>query len=70
MPALPAEREPQGQPGVVFFVGQPGAGESRVNELVAERLNARGGFVGIDSDRYKPFRPAYDGLMARDDTLG
>lgn len=54
-------------PTVVFLVGQPGAGKSRVTELVATQLNRHGGSVGVDSDLYKP-HPAYirdHGLHAR-----
>ena len=59
----------QDKPVVVFLVGQPGAGKSRVTAMVATVLNARGGFVDIDSDLYKPYHPAYDTLMAEDDKL-
>lgn len=61
--------QPQQQPVVVFLVGQPGAGKSRVSAMVATVLNARGGFVDIDSDLYKPYHPDYDALMAEDDKL-
>lgn len=59
----------QDDPVVVFLVGQPGAGKSRVSAMVATVLNARGGFVDIDSDLYKPYHPSYDALMAEDDKL-
>ncbi|MFD9633684.1 zeta toxin family protein [Streptomyces violascens] len=62
-------REPQATPTVVFIIGAPGAGKSRVTELVAQVLNQHGGFVDVDSDLYKPYHPAYDALMAQDDTL-
>ena len=62
-------RIPQELATVVFLIGQPGAGKSRVTEMVAQLLNQRGGFVDVDSDLYKPYHPAYDELMARDDTL-
>ncbi|MFB7739823.1 zeta toxin family protein [Streptomyces sp. NPDC056112] len=60
---------PQDTPTVVFLVGQPGAGKSRVTEMVATQLNRHGGFVDVDSDLYKPYHPAYAALMAQDDTL-
>lgn len=69
VPDLLAGRTPQDVPTVVFLVGQPGAGKSRVTELVAAALNRRGGFVDVDSDLYKPYHPAYAALLARDDTL-
>lgn len=69
VPDLLAGRVPQATPTVVFLVGQPGAGKSRVTEMVARLLDRRGGFVDVDSDLYKPYHPAYDGLLAQDDTL-
>ncbi|WP_443064927.1 zeta toxin family protein [Streptomyces sp. NBC_01336] len=38
-------------------------------QLVAEALDARGGFVDVDSDLYKPYHPQYAQLMAEDDRL-
>ncbi|MFE9468636.1 zeta toxin family protein [Streptomyces virginiae] len=69
VPELLERREPQEAPTVVFLVGQPGAGKSRVTEMVATTLDRNGGFVNVDSDLYKPYHPAYDALMAQDDTL-
>ncbi|MFD3699629.1 zeta toxin family protein [Streptomyces sp. NPDC058646] len=69
VPDLLAGRVPQATPTVVFIIGQPGAGKSRVTEDVAGALNQHGGFVDIDSDLYKPYHPDYDDLMAQDDTL-
>ncbi|MGW0841182.1 zeta toxin family protein [Streptomyces sp. NPDC002787] len=69
VPDLLAGRAGQETPTVVFLVGQPGAGKSRVTEMVAGVLNRHGGFVDVDSDLYKPYHPAYARLMARDDTL-
>ncbi|MEW1926394.1 zeta toxin family protein [Streptomyces sp. NPDC088360] len=69
VPDLLEGRSPQTTPTVVFLIGQPGAGKSRVTELVADVLNKRGGFVDVDSDLYKPYHPSYDDLMAQDDTL-
>ncbi|MEU3433106.1 zeta toxin family protein [Streptomyces sp. NPDC006863] len=69
VPDLFADRVGQETPTVVFLIGQPGAGKSRVTEMVAEKLNRQGGFADIDSDLYKPYHPAYDDLMAEDDTL-
>ncbi|WP_200262093.1 zeta toxin family protein [Streptomyces sp. HSG2] len=69
VPDLLDGRVAQATPTVVFLVGQPGAGKSRVTEMVAGVLNQRGGFVDVDSDLYKPYHPAYATLMAQDDTL-
>ncbi|MGI5484986.1 zeta toxin family protein [Streptomyces lavendofoliae] len=69
VPELLEGRISQETPTVVFLVGQPGAGKSRVTEAVANALNQRGGFVDVDSDLYKPYHPAYAELMAQDDTL-
>lgn len=69
VPELLHGRASQETPTVVFLVGQPGAGKSRVTEMVAAQLNRHGGFVDVDSDLYKPYHPAYAELMARDDTL-
>ncbi|WP_228991978.1 zeta toxin family protein [Streptomyces sp. DH8] len=69
VPDLLAGAEPQETPTVVFLVGQPGAGKSKVTETVAAVLNRNGGFVDVDSDLYKPYHPSYDALMAQDDTL-
>ncbi|UUU32201.1 zeta toxin family protein [Streptomyces sp. CA-210063] len=69
VPDLLAGRVGQETPTVVFLVGQPGAGKSRVTEMVAGTLNRHGGFVDVDSDLYKPYHPEYARLMAQDDTL-
>jgi adenylate kinase family enzyme len=69
VPALLAGRVPQEKPTIVFLVGQPGAGKSKVTEMVAAQLDKHGGFVDIDSDLYKPYHPAFTALMAQDDTL-
>ncbi|MCX4546553.1 zeta toxin family protein [Streptomyces sp. NBC_01565] len=68
-PELLEGRAPQETPTVVVLIGQPGAGKSRLTNLVGDILNQHGGFVDIDSDLYKPYHPAYDALMAQDDTL-
>lgn len=47
---------PQDPATAVFLLGQPGAGKTRVAQLVAEALDARGGFVDVDSDLYKPLK--------------
>ncbi|HEY9372272.1 zeta toxin family protein [Streptomyces sp.] len=62
----PAAQDPA---TAVFLLGQPGAGKTRVAELIAEQLDARGGFADIDSDLYKPYHPMYARLMAEDDRL-
>lgn len=61
--------DPQDPATAVFLLGQPGAGKTRVAQLIAERLDARGGFVDVDSDLYKPYHPLYARLMAQDDRL-
>ncbi|MFE0453068.1 zeta toxin family protein [Streptomyces sp. NPDC058914] len=60
---------PQDPATAVFLIGQPGAGKTRVAQLVAEQLDARGGFADIDSDLYKPYHPQYAQFMAEDDRL-
>jgi hypothetical protein len=69
VPQLLAGREPQQEPAAVILVGQPGAGKTRLSEMLARRLNERGGFADIDTDLYKPYHPDYAELMARDDRL-
>ncbi|MEU1826655.1 zeta toxin family protein [Streptomyces abikoensis] len=69
VPDLLANRTPQDTPTTVFLIGQPGAGKSKVTEMVANTLNRHGGFVDVDSDLYKPYHPAYAALMTQDDTL-
>ncbi|CAL9332526.1 zeta toxin family protein [Streptomyces sp. enrichment culture] len=68
VPDLLEGRASQETPTVVFLVDQPGAGKSRVTELVAAQINRHGGFVDVDSDLYKPYHPAYAELMAQDAT--
>ncbi|MFG2775938.1 zeta toxin family protein [Streptomyces sp. NPDC048350] len=53
VPDLLAGRAPQEMPTVVFLIGQPGAGESRVTEMVVNALDQHGGVVDVDSDLYK-----------------
>ncbi|AYA17996.1 zeta toxin protein [Streptomyces alfalfae] len=69
VPDLLQGRTPHETPTIVFLIGQPGAGKSRVTEMMAAQLNRHGGFVDVDSDLYKPYHPAYAELMAQDDTL-
>jgi hypothetical protein len=40
-----------------------------VASMVAGVLARRGGFAELDSDPYRPYHPAYDSLIRRDDTL-
>ncbi|WP_234376780.1 zeta toxin family protein [Streptomyces sp. CB01201] len=54
---------PQDPATAVFLLGQPGAGKTRVAQLIAEQLDARGGFVDVDSDLYKPYHPEYARLL-------
>lgn len=69
VPQLLSGRTSQDVPTVVFLVGQPGSGKSRVGNLIAQKLDQQGGFIDVDSDLYKPLHPQYDALMQRDDTL-
>ncbi|MFD8638330.1 zeta toxin family protein [Streptomyces sp. NPDC059533] len=69
VPDLLEGRATQETPTVIVLIGQPGAGKSRLTHMIATALNRHGGFVDVDSDLYKPYHPAYDELMARDDTL-
>jgi Zeta toxin len=69
VPELLAGPEPQPEPVVVALVGQHGAGKSRTASMVAGALARRGGFAELDSDLYRPYHPAYDALVRRDDTL-
>ena len=69
MPDLLVGPVPQDPATAVFLLGQPGAGKTRVAQLIAEQLDARGGFVDVDSDLYKPYHPQYARLMAEDDRL-
>ncbi|WP_408052809.1 zeta toxin family protein [Streptomyces sp. HO565] len=55
VPDLLEGRASQETPTVVFLVGQPGAGKSRVTELVATQLNRHGGPVGrVPARRAQP----------------
>src|SRR5260370_11418695 len=63
VPELLARPEPQDEPVVVFVVGQQGAGKSRIADMVGAVLAGRGGFAELDSDFYKPYHPAYRGLL-------
>ncbi|MGW8797357.1 zeta toxin family protein [Streptomyces sp. NPDC055775] len=69
LPDLLTGPVPQDPATAVFLLGQPGAGKTRVAQLIAEQLDARGGFVDVDSDLYKPHHPQYARLMAEDDRL-
>jgi predicted ABC-type ATPase len=69
VPHLLTGRAPQEIPTVVFLIGQPGAGKSRISAVIGDQLDRRGGFVDIDTDLYKPYHPEYDRLLAQDDTL-
>ncbi|WP_405869928.1 zeta toxin family protein [Streptomyces zaomyceticus] len=48
---------PQETPTVVFLVGQPGAGKSRVTEMVAAALNQHGGFATSTTTSTSPTTP-------------
>lgn len=69
VPDLLAEPEPQAEPVLVALVGQHGAGKSRAASMIAAALARKGGFAELDGDQYRPYHPAYDALIRRDDTL-
>ncbi len=69
VPDLLARPEPQSEPVLVALVGQHGAGKSRASRMIAEVLSRKGGFADLDSDLYRPYHPAYDALVRRDDRL-
>lgn len=69
IPDLLAGPEPQPEPVVVALVGQHGSGKSRAASMITDTLARRGGFAELDGDLYRPYHPAYDSLIRRDDTL-
>ncbi|AJC62109.1 zeta toxin family protein [Streptomyces sp. 769] len=56
----------QAQPVVVFVCGQPGAGKTRIADLVQAALDGRGGAVRIGRDLYKAAHRRYAELLADD----
>ncbi|WP_322770536.1 zeta toxin family protein [Frankia sp. Cr1] len=67
MPAETGNARAAPHPLVVFLVAQPGSGKTRVARQLAVAFDDRGGFIDVDSDRYKPFHPDYDQLMTEND---
>jgi UDP-N-acetylglucosamine kinase len=69
VPDLLAGPERQNHPVVVILAGQHGAGKSRAAATIGAELARRGGYAELDSDLYRPYHPAHDALIRRDDTL-
>jgi predicted ABC-type ATPase len=59
----------QESPTAIFIAGQQGAGKSRSLAHFSRELEARGGFINVNSDTYKPHHPAYADIVADDDRL-
>ncbi|MGI5485037.1 zeta toxin family protein [Streptomyces lavendofoliae] len=57
---------PQSHPVFVVVAGQPGAGKTRIADLVQAALDRRGGAVRICSDLYKAAHSRYAELLADD----
>ncbi|MFD5891585.1 zeta toxin family protein [Streptomyces sp. NPDC060334] len=66
VPTFTAGAAPQPRPVVVVVAGQPGAGKTRIADLVQVALDRRGGAVRICSDLYKPVHPHYVEHLADD----
>lgn len=62
-PNLLAEKNPQEQPRVVFLVGQPGAGRSRIAPYLVADLNGTRATLHIDGDRLRAYHPEYGRLL-------
>jgi hypothetical protein len=69
VPDLFTGRERQAQPLAMVLMAQQGAGKTRVAAAIAQVLNARGGFIDVDTDLYKPYHPKYDELIQLDDRM-
>ncbi|NJP82512.1 AAA family ATPase, partial [Streptomyces sp. AA8] len=66
LPAWARNAVPQERPVVLIVGGQPGAGKTRVADLVQAALDARGGAVRIGRDLYKNAHSRYTALLADD----
>ncbi|MFF5019570.1 zeta toxin family protein [Streptomyces sp. NPDC001165] len=66
LPVAARQAAPQEQPVVVIVGGQPGAGKTRVSDLIEAVLKQRGGAVRICRDLYKPAHHQYAALLVTD----
>ncbi|WP_234342265.1 zeta toxin family protein [Streptomyces leeuwenhoekii] len=66
LPAATASAVPQGRPVVVVVGGQPGAGKTKVADLVQAALGQRGGAVRVGRDLYKAAHRHYAAALAAD----
>ncbi|MGW0538155.1 zeta toxin family protein [Streptomyces sp. NPDC003032] len=66
LPAATASAVPQARPVVVIVGGQPGAGKTKVADLVQAALRQRGGAVRIGRDLYKAAHRHYAAALAAD----
>ncbi|MEU5583092.1 zeta toxin family protein [Streptomyces huasconensis] len=66
LPAATASAVRQARPVVVIVGGQPGAGKTKVADLVQAALNQRGGAVRIGRDLYKAVHRDYGAALAAD----
>ncbi|MFB7076464.1 zeta toxin family protein [Streptomyces sp. NPDC056308] len=66
LPAATQGAVPQDRPVVVIVGGQPGAGKTKVADLVEAALERRGGAVRIGRDLYKPAHRQYAAALAAD----
>ncbi|OIV36024.1 hypothetical protein BIV57_18370 [Mangrovactinospora gilvigrisea] len=61
--------EHRAAPVAVVLLGQQGASKTRMAKEIVPGLAAGGGHADIDADYYKPYHPAYDGLINSDDRI-
>ncbi|MFI1606986.1 zeta toxin family protein [Streptomyces griseofuscus] len=66
LPEAARDAAHQQQPVVVVVAGQPGAGKTRIADLVQAALDRRGGCVRVGRDLYKPFHQQYAAALAAD----
>lgn len=66
LPAATKSAVPQDRPVVVIVGGQPGAGKTKVADLVQTALDQRGGAVRIGRDLYKRAHRHYAAALAAD----
>lgn len=66
LPAATRDAVTQSRPVVVVVAGQPGAGKTRIADLVQAVLDRRGGAVRVGRDLYKPVHRHYPGLLTAD----
>ncbi|MFJ9026834.1 zeta toxin family protein [Streptomyces sp. NPDC102259] len=66
LPAVTKGAAAQARPVVVVVAGQPGAGKTRIADLVQAVLSRRGGAARVGRDLYKPVHRYYPGLLTAD----